>query len=163
MTTWDWTSEQWRFLSLCFNSPFPHSWPLPFSKPRSLHGTNACACFLFALLAMCVGETWRGSRTPHWPLYQTIQTSSIQGILLVTPEGLWGLDKLQDLFQRVWLEKWQLSVNSHSLRKQSHLVDDLSACGCHIQWGRQWHPTPVLLPGKSHGWRSLVGCNPWGS
>ena len=27
---------------------------------------------------------------------------------------------------------------------------------------RQWHPTPVLLPGKSLGWRSLVGCSPWG-
>ena len=27
---------------------------------------------------------------------------------------------------------------------------------------RQWHPTPVLLPGKSHGWRSLVG-SCWGS
>ena len=27
---------------------------------------------------------------------------------------------------------------------------------------RQWHPTPVLLPGKSHEWRSLVGCSPWG-
>ena len=27
---------------------------------------------------------------------------------------------------------------------------------------RFWHPTPVLLPGKSHGWRSLVGCSPWG-
>ena len=27
---------------------------------------------------------------------------------------------------------------------------------------RQWHPTPVLLPGKSHGWRSLVDCSPWG-
>ena len=27
---------------------------------------------------------------------------------------------------------------------------------------RQWHPTPVLLPGKSHGWGSLVGCSPWG-
>ena len=27
---------------------------------------------------------------------------------------------------------------------------------------RQWHPTPVLLPGKSHGWRSLEGCSPWG-
>ena len=25
-----------------------------------------------------------------------------------------------------------------------------------------WDPTPVLLPGKSHGWRSLVGCSPWG-
>jgi len=27
---------------------------------------------------------------------------------------------------------------------------------------RQWHPTPVLLPGKSHGRISLVGCSPWG-
>ena len=31
-----------------------------------------------------------------------------------------------------------------------------------VGWRRQWHPTPVLLPGKSHGWRSLVGCSPWG-
>ena len=29
-------------------------------------------------------------------------------------------------------------------------------------WRRQWHPTPVLLPGKSRGQRSLVGCSPWG-
>ena len=28
--------------------------------------------------------------------------------------------------------------------------------------GRKWQPTPVSLPGKSHGQRSLVGCNPWG-
>ena len=27
---------------------------------------------------------------------------------------------------------------------------------------KQWQPTPVLLPGKSHGQRSLVGCSPWG-
>ena len=27
---------------------------------------------------------------------------------------------------------------------------------------RRWHPTLVLLPGKSHGWRSLVDCSPWG-
>ena len=27
---------------------------------------------------------------------------------------------------------------------------------------RQWHPTPLFLPGKSHGQRSLVGCSPWG-
>jgi len=30
------------------------------------------------------------------------------------------------------------------------------------KWRRRWHPTPVLLPGKSHGRRSLVGCSPWG-
>ena len=29
-------------------------------------------------------------------------------------------------------------------------------------WRRQWHPTPVLLPGKPHGRRNLVGCSPWG-
>ena len=29
-------------------------------------------------------------------------------------------------------------------------------------WRRQWQPTLVLLPGKSHGRRSLVGCSPWG-
>ena len=27
---------------------------------------------------------------------------------------------------------------------------------------RQWQPTPALLPGKSHGQRSLVGCSSWG-
>ena len=31
-----------------------------------------------------------------------------------------------------------------------------------LSWRRQWHPSPVLLPGKSHGWRSLVGCSSWG-
>ena len=31
-----------------------------------------------------------------------------------------------------------------------------------IHWRRKWPPTPVFLPGKSHGERSLVGCSPWG-
>ena len=31
-----------------------------------------------------------------------------------------------------------------------------------IPWRRKWQPTPVLLPGKSHGWRSLEGYSPWG-
>src|SRR5574337_1173170 len=39
-------------------------------------------------------------------------------------------------------------------------------CGSlYKQWflpRRQWQATPVLLPRKSHGWRSLVGCSPWG-
>ena len=30
-------------------------------------------------------------------------------------------------------------------------------------WQRKWQPTPVFLPGKSHGQRSLAGYNPWGS
>ena len=31
-----------------------------------------------------------------------------------------------------------------------------------IPWRRKWQPTPVFLPGKPHGQRSLVGCSPWG-
>jgi len=31
-----------------------------------------------------------------------------------------------------------------------------------IPWRRIWQPTPGLLPGKFHGWRSLVGYSPWG-
>ena len=32
-----------------------------------------------------------------------------------------------------------------------------------VKYGRRhWQPTPVILPGKSHGQRSLVGCSPWG-
>ena len=29
-------------------------------------------------------------------------------------------------------------------------------------WRGKWQPTPMLLPGKLHGQRSLVGCSPWG-
>ena len=31
-----------------------------------------------------------------------------------------------------------------------------------IPWRRAWQPTPVFLPGESHGQRSLADCNPWG-
>ena len=31
-----------------------------------------------------------------------------------------------------------------------------------IPWRRKWQPTPVFLPGKSHGQRRLVGYSPWG-
>ena len=38
----------------------------------------------------------------------------------------------------------------------------LYKCKLPLARRRQWHPTPVLLPGKSHGQGSLVGCSPWG-
>ena len=31
-----------------------------------------------------------------------------------------------------------------------------------MHWRRKWQPTPVLLPGESQGWGSLVGCRLWG-
>ena len=38
----------------------------------------------------------------------------------------------------------------------------ISVGAVYYWWRRQWHPTPLLLPGKSHGRRSLVGCSLWG-
>ena len=31
-----------------------------------------------------------------------------------------------------------------------------------VPWRREWLPTPIFLPGESHGKRSLVGYSPWG-
>ena len=55
------------------------------------------------------------------------------------------------------------------------LVGKQSACQCRrhkrhgfdpwvrkIPWKKEWLPTPVFLPGESHGQRSLGGCGPWG-
>ena len=46
------------------------------------------------------------------------------------------------------------------------MAQDSKACNAgvwgSIPWRREWQPTPVLLPGQSHGQRSLVGYSPWG-
>ena len=52
------------------------------------------------------------------------------------------------------------------------LSGEESACQCRrlgfspwvgkMPWRRKWQPTPVFLPGKSHGQRNLAGYNPWG-
>ena len=38
----------------------------------------------------------------------------------------------------------------------------VQSLGQEVPWRRKWQSTPVLLPGKSHGQRSLVGYSPWG-
>ena len=49
---------------------------------------------------------------------------------------------------------WKLKKNGQKLIHNYGLI--LSS------WRSKWQPTPVFLPGESHGWRSLVGCRPWG-
>ena len=46
-------------------------------------------------------------------------------------------------------------------RKESVMTERLNWWN-NSPWRRKWHPTPVFLPGESHGQRSLVGCSPWG-
>ena len=41
-------------------------------------------------------------------------------------------------------------------------VGSIPELGRSIPWSRKWQPTPVFLPEKSHGQRSLAGYSPWG-
>ena len=54
--------------------------------------------------------------------------------------------------------------SSQFLIPPSHSLKHFSLLGVihSVIWRRQWHPTPVLLPGKSRGRGSLEGCSPWG-
>ena len=51
---------------------------------------------------------------------------------------------------------------SWTINKAEHRRTDAFELWCWRRGRRQWHPTPVLLPGKSHGQRSMKGCSPWG-
>ena len=66
-------------------------------------------------------------------------------------EQIWAPNKLTPT---VTITRWTWGSHSH--------VTLQTVCFTFGSWRRQWHPTPVLLPGKSHGLRSLVGCSPWG-
>ena len=99
--------------------------------------------------------------------HQLISLAFIPGILTV------GLAILK--FQKEWLfpliilreyilkgkPRWQSGKESACQGRRC------KRCGFHpwvrkIPWRRKWQPTPVFLPGKSHGQRSLAGYSPWG-
>ena len=74
----------------------------------------------------------------------------------------------QDTLQSLITESFSATVNVHLQNHSSfwtntrilwpwHLVHRSMNCR-----RRQWQPTPVRLPGNSHGWRNLVGCSAWG-
>ena len=63
------------------------------------------------------------------------------------------------------VKRWSITVMKTALILTSRRRDPskvtLQKKKCYDQ-RRRWHPTPVLLPGKSQGRGSLVGCSPWG-
>ena len=65
-----------------------------------------------------------------------------------------------------WKILWMEEPGTPWDRKELDTTEQLRSihlgCSHVLAWRRQWHPTPILLPGKSHGWRSLVGCSPCG-
>ena len=92
---------------------------------------------------------------------QHIGASASASVLPMNIQGWFPLELIGCIFL---LFKGTLKslLQHHRLRDE----DILEICWetmwiCSTQRRRQWRPTPVLSPGKSHGWRSLVGCGPW--
>ena len=76
-------------------------------------------------------------------------------LVMKLPQNLFGY-VLKGLSHIALLVK-SLPVNVGNIRG----VDLIPWVG-KIPWMRTWQPTPVFLPGESHGQRSLAGCSPWG-
>ena len=66
---------------------------------------------------------------------------------------------------------WKVLKNNEREQDKGDLIHMVSIQRCKLKfynrvvrlgWKRQWYRTPVFLPGKSHGRKSLEGCSPWG-
>ena len=66
-------------------------------------------------------------------------------------EGYWSL-------QYITMLPWWLSGKESACQCRTHRFNPWVG---KISWRRKWQPTPVFLPGKSHGWWNLAGYSPW--
>ena len=114
------------------------------------------------------GKDWRGWQRRGWQRMSWLD--GITNLMDVILSKLWELVMLQsmgsqkqsDTTERLnWTELMRSSVwYLISIFKQLIIQQGLEQFYTMILRGRQWQPSPILLPGKSHGRRSLVGCSP---
>ena len=103
------------------------------------HAFLASTCWSPAVLMCCLNYVSRGELCN-----MTVWWVCVSGICIIG-ESVW---EMQREAQFSWKIIILFTLSLEPYNKCSSL--------------RQWHPTPVLLPRKSHGRRSLVGCSPWG-
>ena len=79
-----------------------------------------------------------------------------------------NLDDIEKFENEIELNEEEREKLKEFLKDKLEVLIKLKGSKCssenrltYINRRRQWHPTPVLLPGKSHGQTSLVGCSPW--
>ena len=80
----------------------------------------------------------------------------------------WSEANVFFLYHQIWNFHWNLysyhfgGLQSMGSRRVRYDWATSLSLFTFTHWSRKWHPTPVLMPGKSHGRRNLVGCSPWG-
>ena len=112
------------------------------------------------------------------------KASSSASLTMLKPLTGWITTNCRKFFKRwecqtTWPASWEICVQVKKQVRTRHGTTDWFQIGKGVHQvcilspylfylyaeyirRRRWHPTPVLLPGKSHGRRSLVGCSPWG-
>ena len=142
----------WQSTVTAFSSP----WSWEFIKLVSVISSIRSWCFWYKRINVCK-IVWGSSR------YKGSCGTAIGKIVKTQSEspGLKCFILHTNLFTKILnldvLEIcWPLDVTNWF--RSSYLLKAIDR----ILQRRQWHPTPVLLVGKSHGRRSLVCCSPWG-
>ena len=88
----------------------------------------------------------------------------LKGLLVLMAVFMWEWSCIAKTHQLLAINNWKLILKEYNLQKhqQIWIVRTNLNMGNICIRRRLRHPTPVLLPGKSHGRRSMVGCSPWG-
>ena len=142
----------WRPLRSSYFPSGPQTWRgSPAHQITPPHHPDSLLILSVQVLNPVVPEC--GSRAGHGQICELIKTASSDSLISVSSSPHWH-HALGPLSAWWWHTPptWTKIYNFHQ---------PIWAC-LSYGWRRRWHPTPVLLPGKSHGRRSLVGCRPWG-
>ena len=157
--------------------------------PRPANGcrpTDPSGCSLCDLMCPHVARTWGPSSNDPAPRWTSLECRLAFIAKLSFCKMLWeNVNKLLAKPPFFWAHLGVMCVNLQPITQEAFwlrpsvawglpwwLSGKESACQCRrrrfnpwvgkIPWSRKWQPTPVFLPGESHGQRSPAGYSPWG-
>ena len=136
---------------------------------------QACSFQCYFWACGCDTQLPPGEPSPN---DRSLVSTTVPGLFIIWSQHIW---------LRLYIRGWDLNNHSCSIfhpylvKKNTHKIGmgriskhskgkykpqgkcwDSNRGSSFYKRRRQWQPTPVLLPGKCHGQRSLVGCSSWG-